>query len=293
MLNISVIISTFNGQHLLKKNLPAVLASARNEDELLIIDDASQDSTIDYLCRIFKLKEQKKPNLSDNYGKYRLFQNFYSLSQKRVAISLIINQRNLRFARSCNRAANIARGDLLWLLNNDVRVDKNCLAILTKQFADQNDDQKLFAVGALEYEGNDTQAPKAGKNRLWFEKGLFIHAKAKDFDFGATAWASGGSGLFDRQKWLKLGGFDTKFYPAYWEDVDLSFRAKKHGWRVVFEPKAVVFHQHESTNASVFGTQAIKTISYRHQCYFTRKNGDFWQKLSYYLWRPYWWTKFS
>lgn len=118
---------------------------------------------------------------------------------------------------------------------------------------------------------------------------MFIHSRAEDLRSGPTAWVSGGSGVFDKKKWLEIGGFDRLFYPAYWEDIDLSFQARKRGWKVLFEEKAVVDHNHETTNASVFGQRKMEQMSWRNANKFVWKNGDFWQKFAHILWKPYWW----
>lgn len=303
---VSVIIPTFDGQHLLSQNLSAVMLSTRDGDELLIVDDASQDMTVEWLCQGFKLQEQRKPDLEDAFGQYRLFVGFYQSHGKKIAITLLANQKNLRFAVSCNRGVKQATHSLVWLINNDVTPAPDCLKHLVKHFVVTQPNQPIltnlakptgakpvFAVGCLEYEGKDNQALKAGKNRLWFAKGLYLHSKANDFEFGPTAWVSGGSGLFDRARFLKLGGFDAKFYPAYWEDIDLSFRARQKHWQVLFEPQAQVFHRHESTNKAVFGQEKIKHLSLSQQRYFTLKHANFWQKIQFLFWQPYWWRKFK
>ena len=94
--------------------------------------------------------------------------------------------------------------------------------------------------------------------------------------------------MFDRKKWLALGGFDHNYYPAYWEDIDISFQAKQKGYKVLFQPQAIVFHQHESTNSKVFSSEEVRQLSWQHSDYFTKKNGNFWQVIAFYLWRPYW-----
>jgi GT2 family glycosyltransferase len=145
----------------------------------------------------------------------------------------------------------------------------------------------MFAVGCHEIEQNQGGI-SGGKNKLWFEKGIFMHARASDFSSGETAWASGGSALFDKAKWLYLGGFDPNFYPAYWEDVDLSYRAKKNNWLVWFESLAVVDHNHESTNSAVFNKTELNAVSWKNGIYFTKKHANFWQKLQFKFWQPYW-----
>lgn len=293
--SVSVVIPTFNGKHLLQKHLLSVLESARRGDEIVIVDDASTDGTLTWLKRRFKLQFEKelgaqlgmrKPELKidlDDAG-YQIYSGKFSRGSKKILIKVIKNLTNQRFAISSNRGFRQASNNLVFLLNSDVSPAKSCISVLVDTFNDQN----IFAVGCLEYEGEDVTAQRSGKNKLWFERGLFQHSRANNFAFGATGWASGGSAMFDRKKWLELGGFDLKYQPAYWEDIDISFRAKESGYKVLFQPEAVVFHQHESTNAKVFSAYEMMLLGWRHSDYFTKKHANIWQKIAFYLWRPYW-----
>jgi hypothetical protein len=60
---------------------------------------------------------------------------------------------------------------------------------------------------------------------------------------------------------------------------------------VLFEPKAQVDHNHETTNKSVFGEKKMQEMSWRNAKKFTLKNGTIYQKISFLLWQPYWWWK--
>lgn len=260
---ISVVIPNYNGQHLLAQNLPAVIKTLHKGDQLIVIDDASSDNSVSWLKKEFADKAD----------------------QQNIELVVLENKKNLRFGASCNKAVKAAKHRLVFLLNNDVSPHPDCVQNLVKHFADDG----VFGVGCMEVEVVDGKKIYHGKNKLWFERGLFIHSKAKDMKSGPTAWVIGGSGMFDRNKWLQLGGFDKLYYPAYWEDIDLSFRARKRGWQVLFEQSAVVDHNHESTNRDVFGTQKLVNMSWRNGSKFTWKNGDVWQKIAYLLWRPYWW----
>jgi len=269
---ITALIPNYNGSHLLEKNIDSVVAALRAGDELLIVDDASTDSSIAFLQNKFHLDNELKGQ--------------YIYKKNRIDISILKNKKNLRFAQAVNRGFKEAKYSLVLLLNNDVLPNKNLLTYLLPILENDN----VFGIGCLEYESND-MTNASGKNLLWFEKGIFFHAKAKEFSAGETAWISGGSGIFDRKKWIELNGFDTDFYPAYWEDIDISYRARKKGWEVLFEPKAIVHHKHESTNKSAFGIKKIMTMSWRHADLFTRKHATPIQMLLFYLWRPYWWYR--
>lgn len=280
--SITFLIPSYSGSELLKKHLPAVVKAADTGDQILIIDDASKDRSVPWLKRKYKLE------LSSENGNYDVYDATQTLGSKKLFIKLIVLSQNSRFAAAVNLGFELANNNLIFLLNNDVSPEKNSRKKLIEIFHTQAD---VFAVACLEYEGKDKTALRSGKNQLWFERGLFHHSRANNFAFGSTAWASGGSAMFDRKKWLELNGFDLKFQPAYWEDIDISQRAKKRAWKVLFQPEAIVFHQHESTNSKVFTDLEIQKISFRHADRFTRKHADIWQLFAFILWRPYWWVK--
>jgi GT2 family glycosyltransferase len=62
-----------------------------------------------------------------------------------------------------------------------------------------------------------------------------------------SMFAGGGSSMYDRKKLISIGGFDDIYAPFYWEDVELSYRAWKRGYSIVYEPAAVARHQISST----------------------------------------------
>lgn len=275
--SVSVVIPTFNGKQLLQKFLPSILQSLRNLDELIIVDDASSDKTAAWLKQKFKLNQSKSQSV--------LWQGVYKTSSKRIQIKLLVLPENCRFAQAANRGVDQAKHRYVGLFNNDVKLQRDTITNLVRWFNDPD----VFAVGCLEFEGADKLAQRSGKNSLWFERGLFVHARANNFATGQTAWASGGSSMFDKHKWQQLNGFDLNYYPAYWEDIDLSTRAKKKGWKIWFDSESIVFHQHESTNALVFSSLEATKNSWQHADYFTWKHADVWQRISFLLWRPYWW----
>ena len=112
----------------------------------------------------------------------------------------------MRFAAAANMGVLYSKNDLILLLNNDVKPSKKVRSELVEHFTDP----LVFGVGCLEYERNK-DGEKSGKNKLWFERGLFMHSKADDMFSGKTAWVSGGSGMFDKEKWMFLNGFDKRF----------------------------------------------------------------------------------
>lgn len=278
MPNVSIVIPSYKGVHLYEKNLQAVLDCMRDGDELIVVDDASgpEDDTIAWFEKKFQIKQQKFSEFAADYylGKY-----------KKLRIVLLVNQVNQRFGASSNRGFAVAQNELVFLINNDVAPYKDCLQYLLPHF----ENPQVFAVGCLEHETHLGEI--GGRNKLWFERGMFLHSRCKDMSVGETAWASGGSAMFRKSIFQEIGGFDKLYYPAYWEDIDLSFQARKKGYLVLFEPKAQVDHNHETTNKSVFGEKKMRDMSWRNAKKFTWKNANFWQKISFLLWQPYWLIK--
>lgn len=277
---VSVVIPTYYGRKLLEKNFSSVLISLRDGDEVVIVDDGGFKETLMWLKKSFKLKKSVENN------DYVLYLGEYQQAKKKVEIIYVVNKTNLRFAANSNLGVKLAKNPLIFLVNDDVSTYPDTIKKLAPHFKDKN----VFAVGCLEFD-HEHNGAKSGKNKLWFERGMFIHSRGDDFEFGPTAWASGGSAMFSRDKWLKIGGFDLAYYPAYWEDIDLSQMARKKGWQVLFEPKARVDHNHETTNINVFRQRKIEQMSWRHANIFTWKYADIWQKIAYLLWKPYWWVQ--
>jgi len=287
MPQVSAVIPNYNGRMLLAKHLMSVLRCLRDQDQLVIVDDASTDSSVNWLINFYRLHKVKRvPEKVIPHDKqaYEVWEGDYHFSpSKQISLMLIVNLENLRFGAAANRGVELASGELILLLNSDVSPHEDILSYLLPRLKSD-----VFAVACLEVERHKGSIIFGGKNTLSFQRGMFIHARAVKFNAGKTAWVTGGSGLYDRAKWLEIGGFDSRYYPAYWEDVDLSWQARKLGWQVLFEPKAIVDHNHESTNKDAFGIQQMQAMSWHNANKFVQKNANWKQKILHFLWQPYW-----
>lgn len=273
MFTASVIIPTYNGKELLEKNLPAVIASMRIGDELIIVDDASTDTTVEWLQKTYRVQSQESQS-----------KDFLLWSGKVGAIQLKVlgNIHNQRFAQSCNHGVVVATNDIIVLLNSDVIPRKDFLTPLLVPFQDNT----VFAVGSKELataENNKEYGRSGGK----FARGFLIHWRESNQNETDTLWVAGGSGAFRRSMWNKLGGFDLDYRPAYWEDIDLSWRARQKGWKILFEPTSIVYHNHETTNASVFGKKQMEVMAFKNQILFMWKNARGTELVKHFLWLPY------
>lgn len=197
------------------------------------------------------------------------------------SVTLLNNEKNLGFAQTVNRGVREARGELLFLLNSDVFLKDDSFKKVKKLF---EENKNLFAVGLAQVEKDGSIV---GKNEIYFEGGLFKHRKTKNLEFGKTGWAEGGTGIFRKSFYDKLGGMSSLYSPFYWEDVDLSYRASKLGWDVLFDPSVEVEHHHASTIGKYFNGEVREIISYRNQFIFTRRNATLWQLVLHSLHLPF------
>ncbi len=251
-MKISVVIPNYNGRHLLEKNLPFVAAAAKGE-EIIVVDDASADKSVAFL-------KSSWPQ-----------------------IKIVQNKNNLRFAQSCNKGVERARGQVVILLNSDVRPKKDFLAPLISHFKDD----QVFSVGAKEISIERGKKTESGRALGEFKKGFLVHWRAKDQTKKDTLWTFGGSMAVSRKKFLALGGFDKDYKPAYWEDIDLCWRARQKGWKILFEPSSVVYHQHETTNTKALGKKKMEAAAFKNQILFMWKNIRGIKLLKHFLWLPY------
>lgn len=232
-MKVSVVIPNWNGEKLLRKNLPKVIQAVKlssYQAEIIVVDDGSEDGSV------------------------------RQIKNKKLRIKLIENKKNRGFIYSCNRGVKETKGEIVVLLNNDVVPEKDFLKYVLPHFQDP----KVFAVSFHE--------PDWSWARILWQKGFIEHQpgnKAKTTHI--SAWASGGSAAFRKSIWQKLGGFDLLYHPFYWEDVDLSYRAWKRGYKILWEPKAIVYHKHEGT-IQRFSKDYVNLISQRNQLLFTWKN---------------------
>lgn len=223
-LRASIIISSWNGRHLLETCLPRVLRAVAydgGEHEVIVVDDASADDTVAFVQREFP------------------------------QVKLLALPRNLRFAGANNAAARHATGDILVFLNNDMQVSLDFLRPLLQHF----EDPAVFAATArLEMEPRWLSGgwiQETGLVRARFENGFFVlqHDEPTSERPLRVLYAGGGSSAVRRDRFFELGGFDRLFYPFYFEDLDLSYRAQKRGWQVIYDPRSSMVHAHRQTNS--------------------------------------------
>lgn len=116
MQQVSIVIPSYKGVRLYEKNLQFVLDCMRNEDELIVVDDASgsEDDTISWFKKKFAIKK-----INFNQFAADFYLGSYQINKKKLRFVLLVNQTNQRFGESSNRGFNVAKNELVFLINND------------------------------------------------------------------------------------------------------------------------------------------------------------------------------
>lgn len=176
-----------------------------------------------------------------------------SLLERRDDIVLVVSSVNTGFSGGNNLAARCARGDFLLFLNDDSLVEAGFIDRLLRVV---QGDPAIAAAGGKILSA-DGRLQEAG-SVLWSD-GWVAHVGAglpanshayghrRDVDY-----ISANGLLVERRAWDAVGGFDERYFPAYYEDVDLCLALLGRGRRVVYEPEAQLRHLESQSTAAPF-----------------------------------------
>ncbi len=186
-------------------------------------------------------------------------------------VRFVRNDVNLGFVGSCNKAAKLARGDVLVFLNNDTIVTPGWLEALTGILRDR---PGAGLVGAkLIYP--DGRLQEAG-GLVWRDGSAWNYGRGDDpnkpeYNYVREVdYCSGACLAVDRQLFEQIGGFDARFAPAYYEDADLAFAVRAAGRKVYYQPFAAVVH-FEGGTAGTDLTSGAKRFQVLNQGTFLSK----------------------
>ena len=169
------------------------------------------------------------------------------------------NETNAGFIASCNRGAREARGEYLVFLNNDTRVTDGWLSSLRETFALQPraglvGSKLVYPDGRLQEAGGIIWRDGSGWNRGKFQdpdKPEYNYLKEVDYCSAACV-------MIPKRLFEKVGGFDSKYAPAYYEDTDLSFKIAQAGFKVLYQPLSKVIHYEGATGGTDISTGTKK-----------------------------------
>ena len=239
--SVSIVIPVFNKYQYTFHCLKSILDHTDEESyEVIVVDDLSSDKTQTMLAGI-------------------------------KGITVISNEENLGFINSCNKGAESAKGQFLLLLNNDTEVRDGWLKAMRQTFQDFPD---AGLVGArLEFADGTLQ--EAG-GIVWQDGSAWNYGRGDDpnnpmYNYCRQVdYCSGACLMIPLNDFSALGGFDTHYVPAYYEDTDLAFKVRETGKKVYYQPNATLTHFEGVTSGTDTGSGIKKYQQINHKKFFSR-----------------------
>lgn len=219
MASVSIVILNYNGRHFLEKFLPIVLKYSKG-CEVVVADNHSSDGSLDLLKNLFP------------------------------EVQIITFNRNYGFCGGYNRALTQLNSDFFVLLNSDIEVTENWIEPVISLFESDN---KIAAVQPklLDY-NTKNKFEYAGGAGGFIDKFGYPFCRGRLFEtiehdhgqYNNTReifWASGACLFIRGDLFKKYGGFDEDFF-AHMEEIDLCWRMKIDGYKVLYCAESVIYH---------------------------------------------------
>ena len=254
---VSIIIVTYNSEGEIESCLQSIIKHVKSDFEVIIVDNASRDKTVELILEYQRVKRSK--------------------------IKIIKNNENVGFGSGCNIGMKNAKGDYFLILNPDTRMENDAVTTQVKYLQDHpeagivgakivNDEGKISASGGfsptllriINWMLFIDDIPIFNKFLRSYHPRFFYFDKKKELD-----WVTGAFFLLRREVVEKVGDFDPNFF-LYVEEVEYCYRAKKAGFRVIFNPQTEIIHKGQ---ASSKGSKKASTLGeYRGIIYFYQKH---------------------
>ena len=243
---VSIVIPNYNGETILKANLPKVIEAGHGYGgtcEIIVVDDASVDNSVALLQQSF------------------------------AQVRLVRHNVNRGFADTVHTGIHAASHEIIILLNSDVWPYPDFILPLVATLLSDRD---IFAVSPLVY-NPEGEVQSVSWNRYAFVRGT-IKSTAWNLEDALSRrdregplkslFASGGSMAVKKDRFVALDGFLPIYKPFYSEDMDLCTRAWMHGWQTLFEPRSQVVHDHVGTIKRFFHLKKIRITRIRNRNYY-------------------------
>ncbi|MDD3625680.1 MAG: glycosyltransferase [bacterium] len=251
-MDLSVIMPIYNGRNLLEKNLDPLLKelSEIKQSELIIIDDYSSDGSFEYVKKNFRDK-----------------------------IILLKNETNQGFSKTVNAGIKISKGKYILLINSDIEIKDHFILKLIDEF-----EKNTFAcVPSIVLD--EKENIEEGFSVFSLTPGFFSidNPNIESFEYNINETitiphACAACALYSGEKLKQLNGFNERYSPFFWEDVDLSLRALQNGWEIKYNPFLKVFHDKSKTINNFYNKNDSFIISLKNKIilnwYFLRTSEE-------------------
>ena len=224
---VSIIVPAYNEERYTMACIQSIIENTEDDIsyEIIIMDDNSSDESA----------QQIEKNLKN--------------------VKFISNGVNYGFIQNCNKGATFAIGEYVLLLNNDTNVQPGWLSPLLELIESSESigmvgAKLVYPTGQLQDAGGIVWNDASGWNFGRLDdpgKPEYNYVKETDYLTGAVM-------MISRSLWEEIGGFDERYIPAYYDDPDLAFEVRKHGYKVVYQPKSTVVHFEGISNGTDLGS---------------------------------------
>lgn len=258
---VSIIVLTYNSEKYIGDCLKSIINQTYRNTEILIVDSNSKDNSVEIAKRI----------LEGYYGNQQI----------------ILNDKNLGYAKGNNLGIKQSKGEYIIILNPDVVLDKNFVQEVVGRFEENS---KIGSIQAKVYQLNNNQATRIidTVGFKFFKSGRIIdigQGKEDETQYDKSSEIFGVNGTAPAYRRVALNSirlkeeyFDEDFF-MYVEDFDLAWRLNSRNWLAIFEPRAIAWHDRTSSKLISGGWKEFRK---------TRKSQPLWlRKIS---WRNMWLT---
>ncbi|MDD5625789.1 MAG: glycosyltransferase family 2 protein [Patescibacteria group bacterium] len=280
---ISIQIVTWNSRRFIKECLDSILAQTYRNFSVLIVDNASCDSTVEFV-------EKNYPNPNSLLAKAKKILN------SRPSIFVFRNIKNLGFSGAHNLGLTLGQADFVLVMNPDILLEPDFLEKIIKT-AQENESAASFGGKILKIKFDQEELAEKVKTNIFDSTGLLFLKNSRIVDRGENEEDRGqydkkeevfgisGACVLYRKSALeetkiktdssKAGSeyFDEQFF-AYKEDADLAWRLRLAGFGAIYEPEAKAYHfrQGAPKDRRFYQSQTVNFFSYRNHLWMVLKN---------------------
>ena len=233
-MDVSIILVNWNTRDLLKECISSIFAQTKSNFEIFVVDNASDDESA------------------------LMVRNYFP------TVKLIENSQNLGFAAATNQAINVCQGKYIFLLNPDTKILDHAIDKLIA-ILNQNDQVGLVACKLLNRDfsvqtnvgkfysfwntlfTNPVISKFSNPIKLISNKQISSSNHVSDQEID---WARSSALMIRKKAMDQAGYFDEQFY-IYGEELDLCWRLKHFGWKLLFHPNAEILHYGKVTKTNI------------------------------------------